>query len=412
MTQYIFFLGTNPALSATEAVRRLEHDGHTINDISAEGRLLFLTLDKELKATFLSNLGGTDRIAVVLGTSREVPTPEETLGMLGELPDKWMLGLSLVGDLVLDTNLKRYVMDMKKLAREQKSRVKFVTPSGRSKQLNAAQIIFNKLHEEPNSEITFIQTKNNVVISRTVQVQDIEGYELRDTQRPARDARVGMLPPKLAQIMLNVGVRKHNEAPTVILDPFCGMGTILQEGWTMGYKMIGSDSHERMIDAAQTNLKWVHEHFEVDENLQPELRVHDVTRPYPSGWDNSIDAIVTEPFLGKPLSSPLPEQDFKTYSLELMNLYLACFANLAPVLKKGASILFLFPAIRIQNTPTGEFRPLPHSLIDEIKKYGYRIDQLIPERLSPFFSSTKRGTLIYARPDAFVGRELTLWKKI
>jgi hypothetical protein len=37
-------------------------------------------------------------------------------------------------------------------------------------------------------------------------VQDIDAYAERDFERPMRDAFVGMLPPKLAQIMLNLAV--------------------------------------------------------------------------------------------------------------------------------------------------------------------------------------------------------------
>lgn len=63
---------------------------------------------------------------------------------------------------------------------------------------------------------------------RTSFVQDIESYTARDQARPMRDARVGMLPPKLAQIIINLAL--SNNDITEVLDPFCGTGVVLQEG--------------------------------------------------------------------------------------------------------------------------------------------------------------------------------------
>ena len=60
---------------------------------------------------------------------------------------------------------------------------------------------------------------------KVVGVQDIDAYSKRDQTRPARDAKVGMLPPKLAQILINLcGPLKPG---SVVLDPFCGTGVVL-----------------------------------------------------------------------------------------------------------------------------------------------------------------------------------------
>src|SRR3989338_725772 len=44
-----------------------------------------------------------------------------------------------------------------------------------------------------------------VWIGKTLFAQDIESYSKRDMEKPARDTTVGLLPPKLAQILLNFG---------------------------------------------------------------------------------------------------------------------------------------------------------------------------------------------------------------
>jgi hypothetical protein len=66
------------------------------------------------------------------------------------------------------------------------------------------------------------------------------------------DAFVGMLPPKLAQIMLNLATK--GERGLQIWDPFCGLGTTLIEAFQAGYShLLGSDIADDMVIATQTN---------------------------------------------------------------------------------------------------------------------------------------------------------------
>lgn len=306
-------------------------------------------------------------------------------------------------------NLKSLGIELKKSAKAQSVKVKFITPSGNKQQLNTAQVLFNSLYKEPHAEITLLEDNDKVLITRTVQIQDISRYELRDTQRPARDARVGMLPPKLAQIMLNIALSHSPQDDIAVLDPFCGSGTLLQEAWLMGVQSVGSDASSNMIEASSKNLAWLFERFSPDKSLQPELIEHDTRQPFPDHWEGTFSTIVTEPFLGSPLSSPLPESKLTEWQAPLIQLYAKTFENLYPVLNQNGAILFLFPAVK---TDHGGFAPLPSSLFDEIEKCGYSMVELAPDSLRKDLPLTDRGTYIYARPDALVAREFTLWKKI
>src|SRR5438132_1608433 len=81
------------------------------------------------------------------------------------------------------------------------------------------------------------------ILAQTVKVQDIAAYAQRDQARPKRYAKVGMLPPKLAQIIINLAVGRlpDNQLASIcdipageqiprphleltLLDPFCGTG--------------------------------------------------------------------------------------------------------------------------------------------------------------------------------------------
>ena len=281
--------------------------------------------------------------------------------------------------------------------------MRFILPTGKSDRLNAAAVMAHRLDEEPNSEFTLVRLESDsYIVSHTVAVQDIRSYELRDTQRPGRDARVGLLPPKLAQIMLNLALSPasgRGQNPLRILDPFCGMGTILQEGWLMDYHMVGSDSSERMTKAATKNLAWLKEHFKVSSALEPNIFVHQADTKWAKRWHDAFDAVVTEPFLGKPVKVPLPPRELARRMNELGELYQHVFRRTHAVLKDGGSLVFALPAWRTRDG----WQLYPEAFLDALARLGYSKHQL---------GNEPRGTLLYARPDALVGRELTLWHKI
>ena len=51
-----------------------------------------------------------------------------------------------------------------------------------------------------------------------------------------RSMTVGMMPPKIAQIMINLGTKGHKNV--IIWDPFCGLGTTLIEALNAGYTQL------------------------------------------------------------------------------------------------------------------------------------------------------------------------------
>jgi len=410
MPRYTFFLGQHPSICAGELWQALRRQEPSIRIYAADSRQLTLDTAGSLPDDFIDRLGGTDRIAIVLAEYSDLPTPAEAMAALGQLPAKWKVGISTAG---LQLNSKAWLHEMKKLCATRGSRLKFVLPTRGTERLNAAQIIFNELHKSPNAELTFIKTRDKYILTRTIQIQNIINYEIRDTQRPARDRKVGMLPPKLAQIMINLAdnlIGPNNNK--VVLDPFCGMGTILQESWLMGYQSYGTDISGQMITNTRKNLDWLAGHFGVDAGKRPLLSQHDVTRPFPEDWSATIDIVATEVDLGAPLLAPLPRPRLNVRFAETASLLKKMFINLRPVLKTKAHVLAAFPAIRTTADEAGSFTPLPKSIIDELASYGYRMKHLIPGELALHFPATERGTLMYARPKAYVARELTLWEKV
>lgn len=121
------------------------------------------------------------------------------------------------------------------------------------KNLNSAQIIAEKLIEK-RSDYSIVNTPDSIFIWVTIWVQDIDSYSKRDFSK-SRDMKVWMLPPKLAQIMINLSSNISLEKNT-IYDPFVWLWTILIESLNCWNKEVyWSDLSDEMVKTAEENIK-------------------------------------------------------------------------------------------------------------------------------------------------------------
>lgn len=267
--------------------------------------------------------------------------------------------------------------------------------------LSTATILHNGLSgaNPKKIELNVIQQQNNhtAAIARTIFVQDINAYTFRDRRRPRRDARNGMLPPKLAQTMINLahGAMKQTGAsnnPLNILDPFCGTGVVLQEATLMGMNVYGTDLNPDMISYTKDNLAWLnrtHHH-----NCQPNLAVGDATSFNWRAWakPDRINLVATETYLGHPYTAAPPPDELR-YNITACNVIISKFLqNIAGQLPHGAGLCIGVPAWFIRD----HIHHLPCA--DQVDRYG-------------FSNMTVGANLIYHRPDQIVGRELLVLQK-
>jgi tRNA G10 N-methylase Trm11 len=100
----------------------------------------------------------------------------------------------------------------------------------------------------------------------------------------------------------------------------------------------GSDILPRIIDDAKLNLAWSRERGHLAAQSDVHVTVADATQPLPLD-ESSIDAIVTEGYLGTPLHG-----DEETYELEreagqVQQLWIDCLPNLVRVLKTNGTVI-------------------------------------------------------------------------
>lgn len=256
---------------------------------------------------------------------------------------------------------------------------------------NTATSHHNKLGLSNNKvELLVIRGKNGkVIIAESTGSQNITAYTKRDQERPKRDAFVGMLPPKLAQIMVNLA---HPEAGGRVLDPFCGTGVVLQEAALMGYQTYGTDLSDKMIEFSTVNLKWLAE----THRVEVKTTIHQ-GNAMDTTWQQPIDAVVGESYLGQPFSAPPSPPKLAEVRRNCDYIISSFLRNISGQLKPGTPLCIAIPAWK---DVYGSFTHL--SLISKLDELGF-------SRHS--FKNISSDELLYFREDQVVARELLVLTK-
>ena len=234
--------------------------------------------------------------------------------------------------------------------------------------------------------------------------QNITAYTERDQARPARDAKVGMLPPKLAQILINLCGKLPEGAR--VLDPFCGTGVVLQEAAIMGYIPYGTDLNERMVEYSKKNLSWLfNERNQKRFKILPDLiqKKDQILNTISVGdatsftWEGEIDAVAFEGYLGAPMSKPPVDIKFKTEKAKCREIAMGFLKNITPQIKSGTPVVMALPAWLREN---GKYAGL--NILDEIQEMGYNFEK---------FQDLSQSDLLYYREGQIVAREIIVIRK-
>ncbi len=364
----------------------------------------------------IDKYGGLQKVAVRLD--------DKPLDYLQKLPEgKLTIGVSDYSSKASKKTAQNEALKLKKILVRHGRSVRVV--ENKDAVLSTATTLHNGLSGKNERKIELI--KVNEEWYRVVGVQDIDAYTMRDQKRPARDAKVGMLPPKLAQILINL-CGPLPEGATV-LDPFCGTGVVLQEAFLMGYKPYGTDISERMVEYSKKNLDWLMKSGEDSirgipepgkartsagrpwqtapwDADDPKGRWAGRTRPENGSfqisegdatsftWQQPIDAVACEGYLGKPMSEIPSDIKMKEQKQECGAIIKGFLKNLAGQIKKDTPVTIAAPAWLRSND---EYERL--DIIDEIEDMGYNVN-----------NKTREG-LLYHRKDQIVARDIIILRK-
>jgi len=227
-------------------------------------------------------------------------------------------------------------------------------------------------------------------LGKTANVQNADAWSKRDYDRPKRDSKNGMLPPKLARMMVNLA-----ETPSdgVILDPFCGSGTILMEAVlaTDAKQIIGSDIEAKQIQYTEANNNWLVQEKIISSKDAKRFRIFtaDVINIQNFLAPKSIDAIITEGYLGPPLHGTESQRTLEKNAQQILNLWIDSLRALRPILKSKAKLVIITPEYQNSN---GQAKA---DLVPHLHHLGYQT-----------ISSQKQ--LSYSRENQYVKRNILI----
>lgn len=397
--QSLVIFGRQPALGLAELESWVEANGITpIGSIAAIANcdtydIPFHRFGGSVKlAKVLTELPYSDFKQCIEYISKNIPEHA------ANLPEgKIKFGLS-VFDLRADVNsVNRAALQIKKVIKNAGRSVRVVP--NKELALNSAQVLYNQLTSPLGMELILVRNGKKTFLAQTVAEQDIDAYAARDQARPMRDARVGMLPPKLAQIIINLSVNnmirskfgatelKPGGRQARLLDPFCGTGVILQEALLAGFKVLGSDLEQRMVDYSQKNLEWLAGSHNVSGDFT--VLQGDATK---LGWED-FDGIACETYLGRPFSTQPDPKVLQEVMQDVNLIHKRFLQNVVRQTKPGFRLCIAVPAWKTKDG----FKHL--KLLDNLEELGYN-------RLK--FVHVEDEDLIYHREGQIVARELVV----
>lgn len=392
--KYVAIAGRQPLISLAEIQALYDKAARLVGK-----KLVFFEIDEDGEENIspdINRLGGSlklgrffdtdfSKLAKFLATTH--PEGKITLG-ISDFSKQKKSGLA-----------KQKSMELKRNLAKMGRSVRVITSN--EPEISSATAHHNQLGEKAGCFEIFLIDRE---IYLSLGTQNITAYTERDQVRPARDAKVGMLPPKLAQILINLcgklpeGVR--------VLDPFCGTGVVLQEAAIMGYVPYGTDLNERMVEYSKKNLSWLfNERNQKRFKILPDLiqKKDQILNAISVGdatsftWEGEIDAVAFEGYLGAPMSKPPVDIKFKTEKAKCREIAIGFLKNITPQIKSGTPVVMALPAWLREN---GKYAGL--NILDEIQEMGYNFEK---------FQDLSQSDLLYYREGQIVAREIIVIRK-
>jgi len=400
--QAFFILGNNTGIAKLELETLLNTNSkvlETQNVYIADGFSQNLT---QIQA----KAGGIIKTGILYASAKDQDELIETLASLSQtirdIEGKFKFGISIYpgghrGKLAaLKTQSEKIGIKVKKKIKESGHSVRYVT--SKIPVLSSVIVTKQKLTEK-GVEFCLFPTEDEILIGVTETVQDFEEWSTRDYSRPKRDPKRGMLPPKLARSMINLANR--DPETTAILDPFCGVGTVLTESLALDFKSItGSDIDEKATHDSRKNINWEKRRSENETEV-----TLITTKAQEIGTflaPNSIDLIVTEMFLGTPRSGDESDAVLEKRIKDLEQMLLESLRAFTKILKDKATIVLAVPAYATTR------EAVTMHIVEKAKLFNFKSEAFTGT------DTTQEGAIRYKREGQMVYRDiykLTFTKK-
>ncbi|GMU26056.1 hypothetical protein KJZ71_03495 [Patescibacteria group bacterium] len=216
-------------------------------------------------------------------------------------------------------------------------------------------------------DFVVLADRAHVHIGLTTHVQNADAWSERDYGRPVRDETAGMLPPKLARILVNLADIRPGQT---VLDPFCGNGTVLMEAAlaTQAARIIGTDIDAKQTASSTQNIEWLITRGILSRSDQKRIEHATADARFLSKRfaEGSLDRIVTEGSLGPPLKGSEDERALNIVRKNIEELWTETLRELHPLLSSDGKLIMVWPSFR-----TAKGSAAAELSSDTLAKLGY-----------------------------------------
>ncbi|MCW4046231.1 MAG: hypothetical protein NWE99_01520 [Candidatus Bathyarchaeota archaeon] len=266
--------------------------------------------------------------------------------------------------------------------------------------------VLKKSMVENRAEVLFCVDKEQTFVAVTVAVHDPFEFQKRDVGKPSQ-RKIFAIPPRLARIMVNLALCGEGK---VFLDPFCGVGTILQEALLARAKVVGVDVNRWCVEAARRNLEWLADEYSL-ENAEYRILHGDVRKLSEKVGREQVDCAATEPDLG-PALRQVPTTSYATRLVERLEpLYHVLLEEAYKVLRWDGRLVFVSPYVKTRSGQPVTMRVEEKALAVGFKRvYPFQKENFAGDPVG-LEELTAMASLVDVEERHLIGREIHVFQK-
>ncbi len=320
--KWFFILGRNPKLSREEILAYLLARSRKYEEIFFDENLLVIETSEGERFN-IQEFGGVLKLGEISFEGEESEFKNFVLN--NELVPSDKFTYAVFGNLELEILKEKFKKEKKKA----------VLKHGRNQmELEGGK----KINVPINSDFSIFLYGFGGKIYFGLASQNYNSLEIRerDMEKPIRRESLA-ISPRLGKILVNLSGTKPGD---LLLDPFCGVGGILQEALLKKIKVYGIDKDADAIKGAKENLNWIKKKYGFKESFV--LKVGDSRKVD----DLQFGAIATETPLGKVLKKKPDNNEAKQIIQNFEAFIIPILNRLKNSKRYSAKIAITFPVIR------------------------------------------------------------------
>jgi len=271
-------------------------------------------------------------------------------------------------------------------------------------QLSHVEVLKKNLVEN-RAEVLFCIGREQTWVSTTTAVHNPFEFQKRDVGKP-NQRKIFAMPPRLARIMINIA---SCTAGKLLLDPFCGVGTILQEALLAKANVVGMDINPWCVEAARENLDWLKREYALKEAEYTVLQGD--ARRLTGKIGQEVDCIATEPDLG-PALRHVSTTPYATKIVDKLEpLYYSFMDEAYKILKRDGRLVLVTPYVKTRSGKPVTMRIEEKAVnvgfkrVHPFQKEIFSKDSTVQENLK------KMASFVDVEERHKIGREIHIFQK-